>query len=236
MSSIAFEEPLMLLKCGDYEFMHSLLTKGEVFLNSIDSYKTIQDKEIGDDWENINSVRQAESISICDNNKNEWKQIASNIPVRSNNRSFGNVYCMYGVRFNHFQKEPFLHIVPTKVTRKFGDTMVMIFNPVEFINRIKTQLTKLELSIEFRFVQYYNEKEIDGDVTVFSKRNLFSHQSEFRIFVENIENKSITVAIGSIEDIAQIIDDKMIKYVRDGKEYILVASREELSSRDIFGL
>ena len=69
-------------------------------------------------------------------------------------------------------------------------------------------------------------------VNPFQKRNIFSHQSEYRIFVANNKDEPIKITIGSIEDIAQIINGKMIKYVLGEKDYFVVPSREELSPND----
>jgi len=82
-------------------------------------------------------------------------------------------------------------------------------------------------------VQYYDPKEIDGKINAFQKRDIFSHQSEYRIFVENDKDESIKMTIGSIEDIAQIINGKMIKYVLDGKEYFIYPSMGDLNSDEI---
>lgn len=228
------EEPLMLLKFGKKKHMHSLITKGEIFLNTRRFYADIEDIEIGDYWEGIDAIRQTSRISISHMNKVHWKTLALDTPVGicDNSKAKGNVYCTYGVRLNHFNEKPFLHIVPTAVTRRFGDTMVLIGKPTEFLNRIQARLAKLGHSFESRFVQYYNDKEIDGVVNPFQKRNILSHQSEYRIFVVNNIDKPIKITIGSIEDIAQIINGKMIKYVLDEKDYFVVPSREELSPND----
>ena len=227
------EEPLMLLKFGKKEHMDSLITKGEVFLNTRRFYSDIEDIEIGDYWEGIDEIRQTSRISISYMNEVDWQTLAEDTPVgiSDNSKAKGNVYCMYGVRLNHFGEEPLLHIVPTRVTHRFGDTMVLI-KPTEFLNRIQFVLEKHGYSFESRFVQYYNDKEIDGVVNPFQKRNIFSHQSEYRIFVANIIDNPIKITIGSIEDIAQIINGKMIKYELEEKDYFVVPSREELSPND----
>lgn len=217
------EEPFMLIKFGSYEHMKDLVEKGIIYLNNIEYYKKIEDIEIADDWENINSVKQTESISLYNYEKQEWEIIASNTQVRFNNEPFGNVFCMYGLSINHFQEKPFFHIVPINITGKFGDTTVLIRYPREFINRINYQPIKLgRPSCESRFVKYYDEKELDGDINVFYKRNIYSPQSEYRLFVENTENEPLIISIGSIEDIARIINNvQMIKYVLGENEYII---------------
>ena len=127
------EEPLILLKFGERKFMDSLITKGEVFLNTRKFYSDIENIEIGDYWEGIDTIRQTTRISISDMNKVHWKTLALDTPVgiSDNSKVKGNVYCTYGIRLNHFNEKPFLHIVPTPVTRRFGDTMVLI-NPLNF--------------------------------------------------------------------------------------------------------
>ena len=58
------EEPLMLLKFGKKEHMDSLITKGEVFLNTRRFYSDIEDIEIGDYWEGIDEIRQTSRIAL----------------------------------------------------------------------------------------------------------------------------------------------------------------------------
>jgi hypothetical protein len=217
------EEPLMFLKFGKREYMNSLVTKGEVFLNTRKFYSDIDDVEIGDYWEGIDAIMQTDRISISYINKVHWQTLALDTPIALSDDSKvkGNIYCMYGIRLNHFNEEPLLHNIPTQVTCNFGDTMVLI-KPTEFLDRIKAELKKQGYSFESRFVEYYNEKEIDGAVNPFQKRNIFSHQSEYRIFVANNKDEPIKITIGSIEDIAQVINGKMIKYVLGEKNYFVI--------------
>ena len=112
------------------------------------------------------------------------------------------------------------------------DTIVLI-HAKEFLNRIQVQLSKHGYSFESRFVQYYDPKEIDGKIDAFQKRDIFSHQSEYRIFVENDKDESIKITIGSIEDIAQICNDDMIKFELDGKDYLIYPSLCDLNRDDI---
>lgn len=227
------EEPLFLLKYGEKKYMHSLITKGEVFLNTRKYYQDIEDQKIGDFWEAIDEIKQANRISISYVNKVHWETLATDTPIgiNDNSKPKGNVYCMYGVRLNHFN-EKLLHIVSKKVECNFGDTIVLI-HAEEFLNRIQIQLSKQGYSFESRFVQYYNPKEIDGKIDAFQKRNIFSHQSEYRIYVAHNKDLPLKITIGSIEDIAQIINSKMIKYVLDGKEYCIYPSMEDLDPNDI---
>ena len=196
------EEPLFLLKYGEKKYMHSLITKGEVFLNTRKNYPSINNMEIGDSWEAIDEIRQAK-ISKSDKVNVNWETFATDIPVGINDDSKpkGNVYCMYGIRFNHFKGQR-LHIVPKKAESNFGDTIVLI-HAEEFLNRIQIQLSKEGYSFESRFVQYYDPKEIDGKIDAFQKRDIFFHQSEYRIYVANDKDEPIKINIGSIEDIAQ---------------------------------
>ena len=227
------EEPLFLLKYGEKVYMHSLITKGEVFLNTRKHYQDIEDMEIGDSWEAIDEIRQADSISISYVDKVHWETFAIDTPVGISYdwKPKGNVYCTYGVRLNHFDGQP-LHIVPKEVECKFGDTIVLI-HAKEFLNRIQVQLSKQGYSFESRFVQYYDPKEIDGKIDAFQKRDIFSHQSEYRIFVENDKDESIKITIGSIEDIAQICNDDMVKFELDGKDYVIYPSMGDLNPNDI---
>jgi len=226
------EEPFFLLKYGEKIYMHSLITKGEIFLNTRKYYAGINNVEIGDSWEAIDEIRQARS-SASNNVNVDWEASTTDTPIGICDNSIpkGNVYCMYGVRLNHFSGNS-LHIVPKKVGCNFGDTIVLI-HAKEFLNRIQIQLSKEGYSFESRFVQYYDPKEIDGKINAFQKRDIFSHQSEYRIFVENDKDESIKMTIGSIEDIAQIINGKMIKYVLDGKEYFIYPSMGDLNSDEI---
>jgi len=215
---------LAFLKSGEKQFMLNFLNKGELYLNTLNYYKVHENKEIGDDWEDITNIKIGK-VSLIDEKDDTKVPISDkNIPIRFNTSpSHKNAFCMYSICPQHFLVESNYKIldIPKNVTKGFGDTTILIADPVEFLKRIETKLNELGYKYTFGFVTYYNEESYEGNLNAFWKRRRYSTQREFRILVENKVDSFLKFEIGSIQDIAKAINNKMVKYsMENGDDYI----------------
>lgn len=99
--------------------------------------------------------------------------------------------------------------------RAFGDSVVMITNPHEFIARIRKAASSNETEAFYSRVQYYRKNDAlykesiqsNPHTVVFWKRDKYQNQQEYRIYLSSsVTNGSdhLSINIGSIYDIAQI--------------------------------
>jgi len=214
---------LKIIKIGKKEYMENLLNKGELYLNTAKYYRKHENEQIGDSHENDFLIRHGK-ISIKINDEyiylyNKHRPIAFSNP--NDNK---NLYCTYGVFTGNFVKKEhyMLHEIPNYLIKEFGGTIVCIINPIEFFKRIEVAVKEKGLETQIGHVEYYNEDTYDGDLTIFNKRKQFSHQNEVRIAINNENDAPIKLNIGSINDIALILDNKMLKHeFENGEKYII---------------
>jgi len=87
---------------------------------------------------------------------------------------------------------------------KFGDTFVLILNPIEFLNRVKRAASQREIEIHHKLVEYVDREKYNGPMGPFRKFKEFFYQNEFRILVSPPESQCPYILnIGDISDITE---------------------------------
>jgi hypothetical protein len=217
---------ISFLKVGKKENIENLLYKGEVYFQSTNWFREQEkeNNEQGDDYETACWVHSFDDCMIP-NEIGEW-QIINNEPfvVRRYNsvKNQGNAFCMYAF---HKKGEGKIHY-PSINIKKFGDTMLCIYNPKVFIDRIEAAIRKEGYSCVSGPVMYYDESKFNGCISPFQKRIKYESQQEARIFIPNTLNIPIKFKIGSIEDIAFIVTDDIFGiYIVDNEVRIIKKTR-----------
>lgn len=224
-----------------------------------------------------------ENKNIRKNAKSEI--IDSNIYFRSDDTVDLPCYCLFSLYNTHFSEESIdkkgnkhhYYKVKKQYFHDFSDNntkesiknlpegkrpaLVMILDPTEFFERVRTYFEKLGVKREeilLNPVEYLNKKEpfvstkkFPGEL--FLKDNSFSYQNEVRIVIntsnnnvlQELKKNNYIVNIGSLEDIASVEDfyyDDMILDLRGRTlsyklpEPVKFNSLEELSKDDLLGL
>lgn len=210
------EETQLLAKLGEYQYMERLIKNGELYLRPMSEFtKMDSDNGIGDKYENIISYSSPKEPSI--------KIVlpdGSEFPLSKEARiTYGEhsgidylIYCMSMIDF--VKNGDILSIKNPGSLNKIGseyDTMIIILDPNQFINRIKKAIALLTWKMKYSPVNYYPEKDVAlKNLTPFDKRDCYSHQNEFRFCFDCNINKPFCLQIGSIEDIAQIVQAKPV--------------------------
>jgi hypothetical protein len=83
----------------------------------------------------------------------------------------------------------------------FGSHFVLILNPIAFIERVREQIKRLNLSGSWRPVKYFDESNYTGEVGPFRKSNRFAYQQEYRIVIQPGQVPFRDLKIGDISDI-----------------------------------
>lgn len=205
----------ILVKLGEYQYMQKLIKDGELYLRPISEFTKMDSTcGIGDQYENMTSYSapKAPSIKIVFKDGTEFP-LSESARITYGERSCKK-YLIYSMAMVDFVKNgEALTIKYPDVLNMIGaeyDTMVMIFNPKEFIKRIEGAIND-DWGMECKPVNYYAEKDVIlKTLTPFDKRDSYSHQKEFRFCFDCDIDKPFSLKIGNIEDIAQIIQAKQI--------------------------
>lgn len=95
----------------------------------------------------------------------------------------------------------------------FGDSVLIIKNGDEFVNRVKKGLLEAGYGFSRDHVQYYafnnveHLKQIQSDNSriAFWKRDKYSYQQEYRFLIHDFVDDYLSVEIGDISDITQLL-------------------------------
>lgn len=195
--------------------MKELYDKGEVYFNTVDFFKQCDNnKERFDIYENASEIDQITWLKIADEKGGFYqlsKEIGNGIHLSNanlithDNTIKGNIFSCIGItpdNINEFKQ------INSKF-KEFGDTVLLIENPNEFLNRIVRELDKKKIKHRIGLVNYYNPFSKIGSLSVYDKKEEHSYQNEFRIWINYEEDKPTTITIGSIKDFTRIyrLDD-----------------------------
>jgi len=206
----------VFIKFGKETHMKSLYEKGEVYMNTIDFYKNHENKEIGDEYENIQSIYQIQKLSLIDtiDSKDEIELPLINGHVVQHSEVNGNLYCLFSIKKCDFKQIYGKNIFELNLFefKEFGDSLCIIYKPKTFIDLIEKKLNDDGRICNNKLVEYYNQDTYNGLLDLFCKRKKYSPQKEARILVNSEMNKPIKFEIGSLEKIARFktgLDDKI---------------------------
>lgn len=206
------KEIQLLSKIGEYQYMKNLLTDGELYFSPLKRFAAMESTGgIGDKFETavmynyppnpeITIKIGEQEIPLGKGAKIEYHQLDPD--------KRGHIYCMSKVDFVYIDKDTLKLKYPENI-EDLGvgyDTMIVITNPKEFFKRICNKISEMGYDCEYDSVSYFPEKDIaHKNVTPFDKRERFSYQSEFRIYIDCDRTDSFIVSIGNIEDIAMLL-------------------------------
>ncbi|WP_157472142.1 hypothetical protein [Neolewinella persica] len=198
-------ENFLLVKIGKLSHLQALVDKGELYMNPMGYFRQVEeDRQRRDSSEGIDQIAQLTSlrIKIGDKEINFGELGNFNGQVRRDGEKKGNVYCMFALASEMIHPE---NKVDSRLT-EFGDHFVLIRNTPEFFSRVDAAFGKLGRAYEGNIVKYYDEKGYSGELDVFCKPDSFKHQNEFRFFTGSTDDQAFTLNIGSIRDIATIME------------------------------
>lgn len=170
------------LKFGKERHIKDMFEKGSIFLNTVEYFRNIEDKELrGDKYEGttkvINSLPGTFTIPELEGEFKYQKIHLRQVYERVN----GNIYSLYTISSKGFPN-PFDFKLYKRKTR-FGTSCLLVKNNEEFLNRIKSELRKNKYSFESGFIEYYDKDKVSKDLTLFDKPLEFEYQKEFRFYV-----------------------------------------------------
>jgi hypothetical protein len=119
---------------------------------------------------------------------------------------------MYGIEVptpgdHPFDRDLGLHrVVHNKGMREFGDALVVFKDAAEFVRRVKVAAETEGHELIYLPVEYVPTKH-SGEMGPFRKLAPYAYQQGFRLLTVNaIEQKALTLKLGSLADIAFGLD------------------------------
>jgi hypothetical protein len=223
---------IKFFKEEDEIYADSLLTKGEIFCQTLKSFREIEDNNIRGDkhegsrhWIQPNGVNMRLTVqinSIPNTITLTEKDFAGPLVISTTEYDFRNIYCLYAITFNNLdrqyksedEKEKIINEINYEVGEEsriindnLGSYAVLIYNVPEFINKIEEYIRINKVSLKHGLIGYFDDKvqnePFNADEAIFRKRIMYSSQKEYR-FAFSIENDGLSqlVRIGSLEGIA----------------------------------
>lgn len=197
----------LLLRRGKEKHIRSFLEKGEMCFNTMESFRNVEKEEFAkkngrnDPHEGAFSRKYHGNVKI----KMIEHDVENAVPIFLDGENFvevdlmndGNIFSMSSI----CQSQLDLKLIDIDIS-SFGDSLIIITNPNEFIKRVELELKRKNIKFHFGTVKYYVDDysgELGGP---FDKNKFFEKQREYRIFIDSDGKDKILIEIGNIEDIA----------------------------------
>ncbi|MCU0417820.1 MAG: hypothetical protein MUE33_11620 [Cytophagaceae bacterium] len=195
------------LKFGNKNHLEKLLNEGVIYCKPIEYFTKIETIDLrGDKLEGLAYIQNIKNIKLKLNEKTIANAPTGKLNMR-HPKDKGNIFCLFGLPTKK------LNLTLKTVQKlslnlegvRFGDYALLIFNPNEFIRRVDEALNKRDLAYTFSPVTYYNYKIFEGELTPFSKSDIYAAQSEVRLWIPNEKNNDLIIQIGNISDISRLL-------------------------------
>lgn len=191
-----------LIKIGEKKHIDKLRKQGFVYMQNIDWFKELEDKELrGDKDEGLTGIAKIAELKLLHKGEVLARSDSAQLKLRDDENK-GNLFCLTAITS---REDPETFKIDKK-NKRFGDCFVVITDVRELIQRFCGKLKELNHEYVYNLVKYYNPKKYSGSLNVFCKPDNFEYQREFRFWVKRNEPGPLEFEIGSIEDISLILD------------------------------
>ena len=193
----------MFIKFGQEEHIKELYYNGTIFMNSIQSFRTIEDGELrGDKYEGVSRIKNYPPGQF-EIPKLGYKGNYLALQIRESYETIlGNIFSLYCVS-SHGWENPNDFRIDERI-KQFGTHCLMIKDCPKFLSLIENKLKKLKVVYKHGFVEYYNKEKVDREITLFEKPLEFEYQKEFRFYVKRRSDQPFIFSIGSLTNIAEM--------------------------------
>ncbi len=151
---------------------------GLLYMNTLSYFRDLEaDIARGDRFEGIDSIIQPKDLgeAYVDSGVPEIGRIeirredlAGPITIAMNRTASCNIFCLYALI------EPVDSLFTAEHDWFGGDSLVLITNTPEFLNRVGKAAREQKLQIREKLVEYYDEKSYSGRVGRFKKSSRFA--------------------------------------------------------------
>jgi len=207
----ALEDPIVLfIKFGSEENIKSLYENGIVYLNTIEYFQNLEDKGVkGDKFEGTHNIKNYESteklrLEITDTKTGDKMDIK---PSKLQLRHYdpypkGNLYSLYCIKRSDFLNTDEFTI--DSRVKAFGSHALFIRGTKKFIDKLTSEIEKLNMAYKAKPVEYYDNEKTNGQINLFQKIQEYKYQNEYRVIVQNNSQEPIKISIGSLKDYSEM--------------------------------
>lgn len=199
---------IAFIKVGLFEH-NKQLKCGRLRFGSLNSYSKTEDKTRVDKLETVIHIEELAKENIFTFSHPSTGEI--NVKVDSANilksvDQIGHTFCLYAVQPQMIKEESWQ--LSSKMIEK-GDSILIIYNPKEFIRRVENAIFKLGLKVNYDFIKYKSFEGYTGYKSVFEKDITYNDENEFRFFVNFLkDSKEEYLEVGDLSDISTILENK----------------------------
>lgn len=197
------------LKFGSLKHITDLYENGTIFINTVEYFRRHQDGNIrGDSYEGASKISNFPPGKVrISGLEGEFDYL--NFHLKEAHESIlGNIYCLYCIS-SHGIPDPHKFKID-KRNAEFGSHCLMIQDNQYFFEKIKSELSDKGFKFRYGFVDYYNKKIINRELTIFEKPDEYEYQKEFRFYVRNNKIEPIKIQIGSLKEYSEIFETEYI--------------------------
>jgi hypothetical protein len=211
---------MLLLKLGQREHMEQF-RKGLLYMNTLKYFRDLEsDPARADRYEGVTHIFQPKDIIITLSAPGfgeieiDSKDLAAATTVSMNSELCCNLFCLHAIT------APVNGTLFPPEHEWFGDSMVLVLNTQEFLNRVVAAAKAQNLSGKSKLVEYFDDEAYTGKLNRFWKSKRFAHQREHRIAIDSPGKDPFVLDIGDLTDITsevlQFCDaDNILKFSED---------------------
>lgn len=197
-----------LIKFGSEGNIKNLFEKGEIFMNTIQTFKNLDKKDIGDKYEGSAKILNPTESKLTFKFPNNLITVN---PIKMQlwqtpNEHIGNIYSTYAVS-DQLVKHKRTHRIDPRM-QIFGSHCVIIKDVKGFLEGIFNKLEEQNISYSHNLATYYDYSKLNHKITLFAKSHLLSYQKEHRIVAKTEKDLPLKFEIGSIENYSEIYTTK----------------------------
>lgn len=186
------------------EHLIDFIENGRVYINKADYFSTCENKAVGqfDKFEMAKSYHQHEGTSLEISGR-KFK-ITAPFCMREETAEYSHIFCLYALSDESISRTTEGKVFDNQLWNEFGDYFVLIYNARAFMERLDLKLKELNIKYKADYVQYFCTKTYEGEVGDFKKRNIFSHQEEYRIAINkpDIKGPVDDLYLGNLRELA----------------------------------
>lgn len=217
----------MLMKFGSEENLKKLQS-GQFYMKNLQYYvdleKSTLDKNVGDMYDGQMLLENVKITMFTTDTKTFVRQFDTSKASMNLGYLKCPVFCMFMYDYRNYTSEEVngdvlkvtYQFTPEQLQKmpNFGENVLMIKNGDEFVERIKRGLLSQNIGYTRDFVQYYgfnnleHLKQVQNDNSriAFWKRQKYAYQQEYRFIAHTEVDDFLSIDIGDISDITQLVN------------------------------
>ncbi len=211
---------MFLFKLGQREHMEQF-RKGMLYMNTLNYFRDLESNPARTDrYEGATHIFQPNEVVITLSAPGfneilvDSKDLAAATTMSMNSELCCNLFCLYAIT------EPVNGTLFPPEHEWFGDSMVLVLNTQEFLNRVVDAARTRNLSGKCKLVKYFDDAAYTGKLDRFWKSKRFAHQREYRIAIDSPGKDPLVLEIGDITGITSEVlpfgdADNILKFSED---------------------